>query len=55
MGENSILMKELRQNLGITYGVYASIILNKHGNIMIGSLSTDSSTQSINISGKRYI
>ncbi|MBV2146442.1 MAG: insulinase family protein [Wolbachia endosymbiont of Pissodes strobi] len=47
---NSILMKELRQNLGITYGVYASIILNKHGNIMIGSLSTDSSTASQSIS-----
>lgn len=50
MGLNSILMKELRQNLGITYGVYASIILNKHGNIMIGSLSTDSSTASQSIS-----
>lgn len=37
-------MKELRQNLGITYGVYASIIPNKHGNFIIGSLSTDSST-----------
>ncbi|WP_374698874.1 M16 family metallopeptidase [Wolbachia endosymbiont (group B) of Limnophora tigrina] len=44
MGLNSILMKELRQNLGITYGVYASIISNKHGNFIIGSLSTDSST-----------
>jgi len=32
---NSILMTELRQNLGITYGVYASIISNKHGNIWI--------------------
>lgn len=50
MGLNSILMKELRQNLGITYGVYASIILNKHGNIMIGSLSTDSSAASQSIS-----
>ncbi|MDE5061353.1 MULTISPECIES: M16 family metallopeptidase [Wolbachia] len=50
MGLNSILMKELRQNSGITYGVYASIILNKHGNIMIGSLSTDSSTASQSIS-----
>lgn len=41
---NSILMTELRQNLGITYGVYAMIIPNKHGNFIIGSLSTDSST-----------
>ncbi len=41
---NSILMTELRQNLGITYGVYASIISNKHGNIISGFISTDSST-----------
>ncbi|UPA55273.1 insulinase family protein [Wolbachia pipientis] len=41
---NSILMTELRQNLGITYGVYASIIPNKHGNIIYGFMNTDSST-----------
>ncbi len=41
---NSILMTELRQNLGITYGVYASIIPNKHGNIIFGFMNTDSST-----------
>ncbi|WP_434732582.1 M16 family metallopeptidase [Wolbachia endosymbiont of Zygogramma bicolorata] len=44
MGLNSILMKELRQNLGITYGVYANIISNKHGNVIAGSINTDSST-----------
>ncbi|QOD38814.1 M16 family metallopeptidase [Candidatus Wolbachia massiliensis] len=44
IGLNSILMKELRQNLGITYGVSASIIPNKHGNAIAGNLSTDSST-----------
>ncbi|WP_395463684.1 M16 family metallopeptidase [Wolbachia endosymbiont of Cantharis cryptica] len=44
MGLNSILMKELRQNLGITYGIGARIIPNKHGNAIAGSLSTDSST-----------
>ncbi|WP_250295284.1 M16 family metallopeptidase [Wolbachia endosymbiont of Oedothorax gibbosus] len=50
MGLNSILMKELRQNLGITYGVYASIIPNKHGNVIAGSINTDSSTASQSIS-----
>ncbi|QIT36349.1 M16 family metallopeptidase [Wolbachia endosymbiont of Brugia pahangi] len=44
MGLNSILMKELRQNLGITYGVFAHIIPNKHGNAIVGNMSTDSST-----------
>ncbi|CAG5057252.1 unnamed protein product [Parnassius apollo] len=44
MGLNSILMKELRQNLGITYGVYANIISNKHGKVIAGSINTDSST-----------
>lgn len=43
-------MKELRQNLGITYGVYASIIPNKHGNVIAGSINTDSSTASQSIS-----
>ncbi|MBA8758106.1 insulinase family protein [Wolbachia pipientis] len=41
---NSILMTELRQNLGITYGVYAMIIPNKHGNIISGFVNTDNST-----------
>ncbi|GFQ99159.1 flavokinase domain-containing protein [Trichonephila clavata] len=50
MGLNSILMKELRQNLGITYGVYASIIPNKHGNVIAGNINTDSSTASQSIS-----
>ncbi|KLT21726.1 peptidase, M16 family [Wolbachia endosymbiont of Armadillidium vulgare str. wVulC] len=46
MGLNSILMKELRQNLGITYGVGARNVPNKHGNIISGFMSTDSSTAS---------
>ncbi|MGL9718490.1 MAG: M16 family metallopeptidase [Wolbachia sp.] len=50
MGLNSILMKELRQNLGITYGVSVSIIPNKHGNAIAGFMSTDSSTASKAIS-----
>ncbi|WCR58062.1 M16 family metallopeptidase [Wolbachia endosymbiont of Ctenocephalides felis wCfeJ] len=50
MGLNSIMMKELRQNLGITYGVSASIISNKHGNAIAGFMSTDSSTASKAIS-----
>ncbi|MDR1139123.1 MAG: insulinase family protein [Rickettsiales bacterium] len=44
MGLNSILMKELRQNLGITYGISASIIPKKHGSAIFGFMSTDSST-----------
>ncbi|MDM8335204.1 M16 family metallopeptidase [Wolbachia pipientis] len=44
MGLNSILMKELRQSLGITYGIDANIISNKHGNAIGGSMSTDGST-----------
>lgn len=44
MGLNSILMKELRQNLGITYDVGANIIPNKHGNAIAGNMNTDSST-----------
>ncbi len=43
-GLNSILTKELRQNLGITYFVYANNIPNKHGNIISGLVSTDNST-----------
>lgn len=50
MGLNSILMKELRQNLGITYGVNARILTNKHGNVIAGSINTDSSTASQSIS-----
>lgn len=50
MGLNSILMKELRQNLGITYGVYTLMINNKHGNVIAGSINTDSSTASQSIS-----
>ncbi|WP_265042380.1 M16 family metallopeptidase [Wolbachia endosymbiont (group B) of Melanostoma mellinum] len=44
MSLNSILMKELRQNLGITYGISARNVTNKHGNIISGFISTDSST-----------
>jgi len=44
MSSNSALMHELRQNLGITYGINASIISNKHGNVIAGALSTDNST-----------
>jgi zinc protease len=36
-------MKELRQNLGITYGISASIIPKKHGSAIFGFMSTDSS------------
>lgn len=50
MSLNSILMKELRQNLGITYSINASNITNKHGNVIFGSMSTDSSTASKAIS-----
>ncbi|MGL9757406.1 MAG: M16 family metallopeptidase [Wolbachia sp.] len=50
MSLNSILMKELRQNLGITYGVSALNVPNKHGNIISGFMSTDSSTASKAIS-----
>ncbi|MGL9682054.1 MAG: M16 family metallopeptidase [Wolbachia sp.] len=50
MGLNSILMKELRQNLGITYGISASIIPKKHGNAVLGFINTDSSTTSKAIS-----
>ncbi|MCV3769332.1 MAG: insulinase family protein, partial [Wolbachia pipientis] len=41
---NSVIMKELRQNLGITYNVNVSIVSNKHGNIITGFISTDNST-----------
>lgn len=44
MSLNSVLMRELRQNLGITYSINASILNNKHGNIIAGALSTDNST-----------
>ncbi|WP_341808605.1 pitrilysin family protein [Wolbachia endosymbiont (group E) of Neria commutata] len=44
MGLNSVLMKELRQNLGITYGVGVSMANFKYGNAIAGGLSTDSST-----------
>lgn len=44
MGLNSVLMRELRQNLGITYNINTTIINHKHGNIIAGSVSTDSST-----------
>lgn len=53
MGLNSILMKELRQNLGITYGVRASIVNHKHGNVIAGSVNTDSTTSSKSISAIR--
>ena len=44
MGLNSILTKELRQNLGITYGISALLVNNKHGNVVAGSIGTDTST-----------
>lgn len=44
MSLNSILMKELRQNLGISYGVSARNVPNKHGNVISGFMSTDSCT-----------
>ncbi|WP_265042542.1 M16 family metallopeptidase [Wolbachia endosymbiont (group A) of Sphecodes monilicornis] len=53
MGLNSVLMKELRQNLGITYGISASMASYTHGNIIAGGLSTDSSTASQSISAIR--
>lgn len=53
MGLNSVLMKELRQNLGITYGISASMASYTHANIIAGGLSTDSSTASQSISAIR--
>jgi len=55
MGLNSILMKELRQNLGITYGISASIIPKKHGSAIFGFMSTDSSTASKAISAVKDV
>ncbi|MCA4774437.1 M16 family metallopeptidase [Wolbachia endosymbiont of Mansonella perstans] len=55
MGLNSILMKELRQNLGITYGISASIIPEKHGSAILGFMSTDSSTASKAISAVKDV
>ncbi|MGL9689288.1 MAG: M16 family metallopeptidase [Wolbachia sp.] len=55
MGLNSILMKELRQNLGITYGISASIIPKKHGSAILGFMSTDSSTASKAISAVKEV
>ncbi|MGL9732313.1 MAG: M16 family metallopeptidase [Wolbachia sp.] len=55
MGLNSILMKELRQNLGITYGISASIIPKKHGSAILGFMSTDSSTTSKAISAVKDV
>ncbi len=52
---NSIMIKELRQNLGITYSANMSIISNKHGNAIIGFISTDSSTASKAISAVKDI
>ncbi|WP_341821811.1 pitrilysin family protein [Wolbachia endosymbiont (group A) of Ischnus inquisitorius] len=53
MGLNSVLMKELRQNFGITYGISASMASYTHANIIAGGLSTDSSTASQSISAIR--
>lgn len=53
MGLNSVLVKELRQNLGITYGISASMASYTHANIIAGGLSTDSSTASQSISAIR--
>ncbi|MDR0772955.1 MAG: insulinase family protein [Wolbachia pipientis] len=53
MGLNSVLMEELRQNLGITYGISASMASYTHANIIAGGLSTDSSTASQSISAIR--
>ena len=55
MGLNSILMKELRQNLSITYGISASIIPKKHGSAIFGFMSTDSSTASKAISAVKDV
>ncbi|MDG7056367.1 MAG: insulinase family protein [Wolbachia endosymbiont of Meromenopon meropis] len=52
---NSILMKELRQNLGITYNISASIVPKKHGSIITGLVSTDSSTAAQAISAVKDI
>lgn len=49
MSLNSVLMRELRQNLGITYSISTMILNNKHGNIIAGSLSTDSSNANMAI------
>ncbi|MDN5247619.1 MAG: pitrilysin family protein [Wolbachia endosymbiont of Tyrophagus putrescentiae] len=44
VGLNSLLMREIRENLGITYGVRANIVNHKYGNIIAGSLNTDNTT-----------
>ncbi|WCR53035.1 MAG: putative zinc protease [Wolbachia endosymbiont of Ctenocephalides orientis wCori] len=44
MGLNSILTKELRQNLGITYGISAGLASYMHGNLIAGRIGTDTST-----------
>ncbi|MBV0899527.1 MAG: insulinase family protein [Wolbachia endosymbiont of Fragariocoptes setiger] len=41
---NSVLLRELRQNLGITYSVSAHNISNTYGSVILGNLSTDHST-----------
>lgn len=43
-GLNSVLLHELRQNLGITYSVSARNIGNTHASVILGNLSTDYST-----------
>jgi zinc protease len=53
MGLNSVLMKELRQNLGITYGINAYMINHKHGNLIAGAVNTNSSTAGQSISAIR--
>lgn len=46
-------MKELRQNLGITYGIGAGIVSNNHRNIIFGSTGNDSSSADIAISAAK--
>lgn len=55
IGLNSLLMNELRQNLGITYGVNLKILNNRHADIIFGSIHTDSSTSSKSISAIKEV
>ncbi|MDD9331798.1 MAG: pitrilysin family protein [Wolbachia sp.] len=55
MGLNSILMRELRHNLGITYGIRAYIDADKHGSYITGSMNTDSSTSRQSISAIKEV
>ncbi len=55
MGLNSVLMRELRDKLGVTYHSSTFLETNEHGNILGGVLYTDNSTASQAISAVRQV